>query len=54
VLVNALERRGYHVVVRNEPADSLLHVQVGPFNSRMDANNMRAKLLADGYNAVVK
>jgi DedD protein len=54
VLVSALERRGYHVVVRNESADSLLHVQIGPFNSRLDANNMRAKLLADGYNAVVK
>jgi DedD protein len=54
VLVNALQRRGYHVVVRNEPADALLHVQVGPFTSRIDANNMRAKLLADGYNAVVK
>jgi DedD protein len=54
VLVGALERRGYHVVVRNEPSDSLLHVQIGPFNSRPDANNMRAKLLADGYNAVVK
>lgn len=54
VLVSALARRGYHAVVRNEPNDALLHVQVGPFNSRMDANNMRAKLLADGYNAVVK
>ncbi|HTW47603.1 MAG TPA: SPOR domain-containing protein [Acidobacteriaceae bacterium] len=54
VLVNALERRGYHVVVRNEPTDALLHVQVGPFSSRIDAYNMRAKLLADGYNAVVK
>jgi DedD protein len=54
VLVGALQRRGYHVVVRNEPTDALLHVQVGPFTSRIDANNMRAKLLADGYNAVVK
>jgi cell division protein FtsN len=54
VLVGALERRGYHVVVRNQSSDSLLHVQVGPFASRLDANNMRARLLADGYNAVVK
>ena len=54
VLMTALNRRGYHAVVRNEPTDALLHVQVGPFTSRGDANNMRAKLLADGYNAVVK
>ena len=54
VLVSALERRGYHVVVRNESTDALLHVQIGPFTSRIDANNMRSKLLADGYNAVVK
>jgi DedD protein len=54
VLVSALERRGYHVVVRNESSDTLLHVQVGPFSSRIDATNMRARLLADGYNAVIK
>jgi len=54
VLVSALDRHGYHAVVRNEPTDALLHVQVGPFPSRGDANNMRARLLADGYNAVVK
>jgi DedD protein len=54
VLVGALQRRGYHVVVRNETQDALLHVQLGPFNSRAEANDMRARLLADGYNAVVK
>jgi cytoskeletal protein RodZ len=54
VLVGALEKRGYHVVVRNESQDTLLHVQLGPFNSRAEANDMRARLLADGYNAVVK
>jgi cell division septation protein DedD len=54
VLVGALQRRGYHVVVRNEPQDALLHVQLGPFGSRAEANDMRARLLADGYNAVVK
>lgn len=54
VLVGALEKRGYHVVVRNETQDTLLHVQLGPFSSREEANAMRARLLADGYNAVVK
>jgi cell division septation protein DedD len=54
VLVGALQRRGYSVVVRNESQDSLLHVQVGPFTSRSAAFAMRSRLLADGYNAVVK
>jgi DedD protein len=54
VLVNALRRRGYAVTVRRDPADSLLHVQVGPFASRNDANTMRLKLLNDGYNAIVE
>jgi cell division septation protein DedD len=54
VLVTALQRRGYSVVVRNEPQDALLHVQIGPFPSRNAAFAMRSRLLADGYNAVVK
>lgn len=54
ILVSALKRHGYTVVVRNEPNDSLLHVQVGPFASRDQAKAMRARLLADGYNAILK
>jgi cell division septation protein DedD len=29
-------------------------VQVGPFASRDEARAMRSKLLADGYNAIIK
>jgi cell division septation protein DedD len=54
ILVDALKKHGYTAVVRNEPQDQLLHIQLGPFTSRADANAMRAKLLADGYNAVIK
>jgi DedD protein len=54
VLVNALRKRGYAVVVRQQPSDSLQHVQVGPFASRADANVMKQKLIADGYNAILK
>lgn len=54
ILVSALKRHGYTVVVRNEPNDSLLHVQVGPFATRDQAKAMRARLLADGYNAILK
>jgi cell division septation protein DedD len=54
VLVNALKKRGYAVTVRRDVADTLLHVQTGPFVSRNDANAMRQKLLSDGYNAIVQ
>jgi DedD protein len=54
VLVSALRQRGYGVVVRNEPQDKLLHVQVGPFADRMQATAIKQKLLSDGYNAIIK
>ena len=54
LLVSALQRRGYTVAARNEPQDKLLHIQVGPFSNRKDADATRQRLLADGYNAIVK
>ncbi len=54
VLISALKKRGYAVFIRQEPQDHLLHVQVGPFASKKDADGMRQRLLADGYNAIVK
>ena len=54
VLLSALRRKGYSVTVRQEPQDKLLHVQLGPYASKKDAEAMRQKLLGDGYNAIVK
>jgi cell division septation protein DedD len=54
VLVNALRRRGYAVTAHREPADNLIHVRIGPFNNRNDANLWRQKLLNDGYNAILQ
>lgn len=54
VLVNALRRRGYAVVVSRGGSDSLTHVQIGPLANRNQANAVRQKLLNDGYNAVVQ
>jgi DedD protein len=54
VLINALRKRGYSVTVRNQPGDSFLHVQVGPFATRPEALAMKQKLLGDGYNAILK
>ena len=52
--LDALRKRGYAVTARRDPADGLLHVQIGPFANRNDANAMRQKLLNDGYNAIVQ
>lgn len=54
VLVNALRKRSYAVTVRREASDSMIHVQIGPFANRAEADAMRQKLLNDGYNAIVQ
>jgi cell division septation protein DedD len=54
VLVSALRQRGYTATASRDPADNQLHVRIGPFNSRNDAEAMRKKLIYDGYNAVVQ
>jgi cell division septation protein DedD len=54
VLETALRKRGYAVTATREPADGLIHVRIGPFTSREEANRWRDKLLGDGYNAVVQ
>lgn len=54
VLLSALRKQGYAVTERQDPQDKLIHIQIGPFANRNDANAMRQRLLADGYNAIVK
>lgn len=54
ILVAALRQHGYSAVVRHEPEDQLLHIQMGPFATRAQAQEMRGRLLADGYNAVIR
>jgi DedD protein len=54
VLVNALRKRGYAVNTRREPEDGLIHVRIGPFSSRDEADQWKLKLLNDGYNAIVQ
>ncbi len=53
VLMAALRRHGYAVTARREPSDGLIHVQIGPFSNRNEANAMSQRLLGDGYNANV-
>lgn len=54
LLVSTLKRRGYAVTVHSDPHDKLLHVQVGPFATRPEAQAMRQRLIGDGFNAIVK
>jgi cell division septation protein DedD len=54
ILLASLKKKGYSVSARHEPQDKLLHVQIGPFADRKDAEAMQQRVLADGFNAIVK
>ena len=54
LLLAALKRRGYAGVIRPQTQDKLLHVQVGPFPTKKDAEAMRQHLITDGYNPILK
>ncbi len=54
MLKGSLLRRGYAVAIHQGTQDQLLHVQIGPLATRKDAEAMKARLLSDGYNAIVK
>lgn len=53
VLIGALRRRGYEVSALRYPTDNMIHVCIGPFGNRADANSIKLKLQSDGYNAQV-
>ncbi|MGA2234645.1 MAG: SPOR domain-containing protein [Terriglobales bacterium] len=54
-LVEALKKKQYPAFTANNPsADKFYHVQVGPYADLKDAEAMRARLISDGYNPIVK
>lgn len=54
-LVEALKKKQYPAFTASGSAtDKLFHVQVGPYNDIKDAEIMRAKLISDGYNPILK
>jgi len=54
-LVSALKKKQYPVFATNStPNDKLYHVQVGPFSDIKEAEDIRAKLIGDGYNPILK
>jgi DedD protein len=53
-LVDALKKKQYPAFPTTSPTDKLIHVQVGPYAEIKDAEAMRAKLVGDGYNPILK
>jgi pilus assembly protein CpaC len=53
-MVAALRRHGYDVAVTRDPRDSRVHLEVGPFKDKTEAEAMRQRLLTDGYDATIK
>lgn len=54
-LAAALRQKQYPVFISpGTQMDRYFHVQVGPFPDEKQAEAMKAKLLGDGYNAIVK
>ena len=54
LLVHALKAKGYPAFARSEPQDKLQHIQVGPFTTHKDAEAAKQRLLADGYQPILK
>lgn len=54
LLVHALKAKGYPAFARTEPQDKLQHIQVGPFTTHKDAEAAKQRLLADGYQPILK
>ena len=53
-LVGALKKKGYPVFIADATSDKFFHVQIGPFADIKDAEAMRTRLTADGYNPILK
>jgi DedD protein len=55
-LAGALRKKDYNVIVVKNPAisDKFYHVQVGPFTNLKEAEAMKTRLIAEGYNPIVK
>jgi len=54
-LVEALKKKQYPAVASNNNSiDKFYHVQVGPYGDLKEAEAMKARLVGDGYNPIVK
>jgi DedD protein len=54
-LVEALKKKQYPAFAASKSAaDNFYHIQVGPYADLKEAEAMRARLIGDGYNPIVK
>jgi DedD protein len=54
-LIEALKKKQYPAFMANNASlDKFFHVQVGPYAELKEAEAMRARLISDGYNPIVK
>jgi len=54
-LVEALKKKQYPAfAANNSTTDEFYHVQIGPYTDLKEAEAMRARLISDGYNPIVK
>ena len=53
-LVDALKKKQYPASANTSSADKFFHIQVGPFSDIKEAEAMRARLISDGYNPILK
>jgi DedD protein len=53
-LVDALKKKQYPASANTSSTDKFFHVQVGPFSDIKEAEAMRARLISDGYNPILK
>jgi len=54
-LVDALKKKDYPAfVAAPSPNDKFLRVQIGPYSDIKEAEAIRARLIVDGYNPIVK
>jgi DedD protein len=54
-LVDALKKKQYPAFVAAATAtDKLFHVQLGPYSDAKEAEDMRTRLIADGYSPILK
>src|SRR3981081_2404660 len=53
-LVDALKKKQYPASANTSSTDKFFHIQVGPFPDIKEAEAMRARLISDGYNPILK
>jgi DedD protein len=53
-LVEALKKKQYPAFTSNPSNDKFYRVQVGPYSDMKEVEAMRARLISDGYNPIVK